>query len=134
VDALSKPGVSDEHDRPPDDNPTHAALPHEKGEGRDAASEDLGSADSIDDLVIGDLIGDDAEDWLDDVAWSIGPGPCPTLTGFVALQVRHFRGTGTDAGDLLAETLGELLTEVEITGAQDPATLRDRRAALAEAM
>lgn len=76
-------------------------------------------------------------------AWTLGPDqiegapadaagdePAMTFAGLVEWNIRAFRSLNSDAGDLMAEALGELLTEIEITGARTPGQLRDRRACL----
>lgn len=79
-------------------------------------------------------------------AWSLGPdqiedapadaagdGPTTTFAGLVEWNIQAFRSLNSDAGDLMAEALGELLAEIRITQARTPGQLRDRRAALAPA-
>jgi hypothetical protein len=57
--------------------------------------------------------------------------PALSLVEWLRLQADFYRGFNTDAADLVAEHLAELVTEAEITAASTPGQLRDRRAALA---
>ncbi len=85
-----------------------------------------------------DPAGESWETWTDemDSAWTLGPDPSLadveglTLDGLVAVQIGRFRQLDTDAGDLMAETLAELASDLVVTGATTPAQLRDRREAL----
>jgi hypothetical protein len=56
--------------------------------------------------------------------------PGLSLAEWLRLQVTFYRGFNTDAADLVAETLGTLVVEAEITRAATPSQLRDRRDAL----
>lgn len=58
-------------------------------------------------------------------------GPRLTLSEALEAIRDDYRSLDSDLGDLLAQTVGELISECRITGARDVATLLDRRAALA---
>ena len=76
---------------------------------------------------------------LDLLAASVGeahpsePEPEATLTlsDWLALQVENYKSFGTEAGDLVADHLSDLLSEVHILDAKTPDQLWDRRAVMA---
>ena len=78
---------------------------------------------------------DDWPAWTDDAGVTLAPPEDARLGLYdlVAFQADAYRAIGNSAGDLLADTLSELLVEIEITHASDPETLIDRRAALLDA-
>ncbi len=53
------------------------------------------------------------------------------LAGWIAAVAARFRALGTDAADLVAETVADLAVTVTVTGATTPAQARDRMAVLA---
>lgn len=68
----------------------------------------------------------------DELVLTVPDDDGPRLTLEEALQEikAGYAALDTDLGDLLATTIGELLSEVRLTGARDVATLLDRRACL----